>query len=105
MVVLAEAYVALGKEAELVLTDRNAAFLKFADLPKLMSKDLKMSYVLAQLTEESGFPPQARELLDTVLGLYRRVEITTGNGLAAWAYEYGEGLDLTLIPSGDWFAR
>ncbi len=42
---------------------------------------------------------------DTVLGLYRRVEVTTGRGMAAWAYEYGNGLDLTPIESGDWFAR
>jgi gamma-glutamylcyclotransferase (GGCT)/AIG2-like uncharacterized protein YtfP len=42
---------------------------------------------------------------DTVLGLYRRVEITTGRGLVAWAYEYGDGLDLTPIESGDWFTR
>jgi gamma-glutamylcyclotransferase (GGCT)/AIG2-like uncharacterized protein YtfP len=42
---------------------------------------------------------------DTVAGLYRRVEIVTGNGKVAWAYAYGAGLDLTLIPSGDWFDR
>ncbi len=42
---------------------------------------------------------------DTVLGLYRRVEITTGRGVIAWAYEYGDGLDLTPIESGDWFTR
>lgn len=42
---------------------------------------------------------------DTVAGLYRRVEITTGLGTPAWAYAYGTGLDLTPIPSGDWFDR
>lgn len=42
---------------------------------------------------------------DTVLGLYRRVVVTTGLGVVAWAYEYGDGLDLTPIPSGDWFRR
>lgn len=42
---------------------------------------------------------------DTVEGLYRRVEITTGNGVAAWAYAYGHGLELTAIESGDWFDR
>jgi gamma-glutamylcyclotransferase (GGCT)/AIG2-like uncharacterized protein YtfP len=42
---------------------------------------------------------------DTVLGLYRRVVVTTGGGSRAWAYEYGDGLDLTEIPSGDWFLR
>ncbi len=42
---------------------------------------------------------------DTVLGLYRRVELTTGCGVRAWAYEYGDGLDLTPIESGDWFLR
>jgi gamma-glutamylcyclotransferase (GGCT)/AIG2-like uncharacterized protein YtfP len=42
---------------------------------------------------------------DTVAGLYRRVIVTTGRGVAAWAYAYGDGLDLTLIESGDWFDR
>jgi gamma-glutamylcyclotransferase (GGCT)/AIG2-like uncharacterized protein YtfP len=42
---------------------------------------------------------------DTVLGLYRRVEVRTTRGLRAWAYEYGSGLELTPIASGDWFAR
>lgn len=42
---------------------------------------------------------------DTVLGLYRRVEVTTGRGIRAWAYACGDGLSLTPIPSGDWFAR
>ena len=42
---------------------------------------------------------------DTVLGLYRRVEVRTARGVRAWAYEYGTGLDLTPIPSGDWFLR
>jgi gamma-glutamylcyclotransferase (GGCT)/AIG2-like uncharacterized protein YtfP len=42
---------------------------------------------------------------DTVLGLYRRVPVVTGLGVEAWAYAYGDGLDLTPIPSGDWFAR
>jgi gamma-glutamylcyclotransferase (GGCT)/AIG2-like uncharacterized protein YtfP len=42
---------------------------------------------------------------DTVLGLYRRVTVTTRRGITAWAYEYGSGLELTPIPSGDWFKR
>lgn len=42
---------------------------------------------------------------DTVLGLYRRVEVRTGHGLRAWTYEYGAGLDLTPIRSGDWLTR
>lgn len=42
---------------------------------------------------------------DTVLGLYRRVLVTTAAGRRAWAYEYGTGLELTPIESGDWFAR
>lgn len=42
---------------------------------------------------------------ETVTGLYRRVRITTGRGVEAWAYAYGDGLDLTPIPSGDWFDR
>lgn len=42
---------------------------------------------------------------DTVLGLYRRVAVLTLSGVTAWAYAYGTGLDLTPIPSGDWFNR
>ena len=34
-----------------------------------------------------------------------RVRITTGAGVEAWAYAYGDGLELTLSPSGDWFDR
>ena len=40
---------------------------------------------------------------DTVGGRYRRVTVTTGRGVTAYAYEYGDGLDLVPIPSGDWF--
>lgn len=40
---------------------------------------------------------------DTVAGLYRRVVVTTGRGATAHAYEYGAGLDLVPIESGDWF--
>ena len=42
---------------------------------------------------------------DTVLGRYRRVAVRTAGGVRAWAYEYGTGLELTPIPSGDWFLR
>jgi gamma-glutamylcyclotransferase (GGCT)/AIG2-like uncharacterized protein YtfP len=42
---------------------------------------------------------------DTVLGLYRRVQVRTRRGVDAWAYQYGAGLDLVPIPSGDWFRR
>ncbi len=42
---------------------------------------------------------------DTVLGLYRRVTVITDRGITAWAYAYGDGLELTPIPSGDWFSR
>jgi gamma-glutamylcyclotransferase (GGCT)/AIG2-like uncharacterized protein YtfP len=45
------------------------------------------------------------EVEGTVLGLYRRVRVTTSRGVSAWAYEYGRGLELTRIPSGDWFTR
>ena len=40
---------------------------------------------------------------DTVGGRYRRVVVTTGRGVRAFAYEYGAGLELVPIPSGDWF--
>ena len=51
----------------------------------------------------------ALETLDveeaTVEGLYRRVLLTTLGGHRAWAYEYGSGLALTPIASGDWYDR
>lgn len=58
-------------------------------------RDDRLDEALAVLDEEE----------DTVAGLYRRVQVTTGRGTVAWAYEYGTGLDLTPIPSGDWFDR
>lgn len=45
------------------------------------------------------------EVEGTVAGLYHRVLLTTDRGVRAWAYEYGAGLELTPIPSGDWTAR
>ena len=52
---------------------------------------------------------EALEVLDieeaTVDGLYRRVMIDTHAGCRAWAYQYGSGLDLTPIDSGDWSLR
>ena len=42
---------------------------------------------------------------DTVDGLYRRVAIRTRGGRDVWAYEYGAGLTLVPITSGDWFVR
>lgn len=41
----------------------------------------------------------------TVGGLYTRVRVTTGLGREAWSYQYGGGLDLRPIPSGDWRHR
>ena len=50
---------------------------------------------------------RALEVLDevegTVDGDYSRVVVRTGRGVDAWAYACGDGLDLTPIPSGDWF--
>jgi gamma-glutamylcyclotransferase (GGCT)/AIG2-like uncharacterized protein YtfP len=57
----------------------------------------------------TGSIDQCLALLDEVEGVveggYRRVQITTGTGTKAWAYEYGSGLELTLIKSGDWLDR
>ena len=58
-------------------------------------RDDRLDEALAFLDEVEG----------TVAGLYRRVEVTTGRGTVAWAYAYGADLDLTPIPSGDWFER
>lgn len=50
---------------------------------------------------------EALEVLDeiegTVDGLYHRIVIATTAGVEAWSYQYGSGLDLSPIPSGDWF--
>ena len=56
-----------------------------------------------ELIGEALIALDAEEDVDS--GLYRRVIVTTGQGLIAWAYEYGTGLELTPIPSGDWFTR
>lgn len=65
---------------------------------------LGRTYELAMATLD-----EALAVLDdvegTVLGLYHRVGVSTVAGFAAWAYEYGSGLDLVPIPSGDWFSR
>lgn len=49
------------------------------------------------------------EVLDEVEGVvegeFQRIAITTGSDTRAWAYQYGAGLSLTLIESGDWFDR
>lgn len=45
------------------------------------------------------------EVEGVVEGQYRRIQITTGTGVRAWSYEYGAGLELTLIESGDWMRR
>jgi gamma-glutamylcyclotransferase (GGCT)/AIG2-like uncharacterized protein YtfP len=46
------------------------------------------------------------EVLDEIEGVvggrYRRLSVQTRRGTTAWAYEYGEGLDLVEIESGDW---
>ena len=47
---------------------------------------------LAVLDEEESSVP----------GGYRRVVVTTSAGTPAWAYEYGCGLELRHIDSGDW---
>ena len=50
---------------------------------------------LAVLDEEESSVP----------GGYRRVAVTTAAGTRAWAYEYGSGLELRAIESGDWLCR
>jgi gamma-glutamylcyclotransferase (GGCT)/AIG2-like uncharacterized protein YtfP len=52
---------------------------------------------------------QALDHLDAVegavRGLYRRIVVQTAAGVRAFAYEYGGGLDLAPIASGDWLRR
>jgi gamma-glutamylcyclotransferase (GGCT)/AIG2-like uncharacterized protein YtfP len=45
------------------------------------------------------------EVEGAVRGLYRRVRVITASGAAAWAYEYGGGLELIRIDSGSWLAH
>lgn len=45
------------------------------------------------------------EVEGAVAGLYTRVLVRTDAGVLAYAYEFGGGLDLTPIPSGDWHDR
>jgi gamma-glutamylcyclotransferase (GGCT)/AIG2-like uncharacterized protein YtfP len=56
-----------------------------------------------------GSLAQALEHLDAVegavRGLYRRIVVSTSAGVHAFAYEYGGGLDLEPIVSGDWLQR
>ena len=42
---------------------------------------------------------------DTVGGRYRRIATRTHRDTEVWSYEYGFGLELTPIPSGDWLAH
>jgi gamma-glutamylcyclotransferase (GGCT)/AIG2-like uncharacterized protein YtfP len=50
---------------------------------------------------------RALDVLDEVEGIvegeYVRVTVRTARGVDAWAYASGADLDLTPIPSGDWF--
>ncbi len=52
---------------------------------------------------------RALDVLDDVEGVvggaYRRVAVTTAGRTRAWVYEYGDGLDLRPIDSGDWLAH
>lgn len=41
----------------------------------------------------------------SVPGGYVRVVVTTAAGVQAWAYQYGGGLELAPIASGDWTKR
>jgi gamma-glutamylcyclotransferase (GGCT)/AIG2-like uncharacterized protein YtfP len=45
------------------------------------------------------------EVEGAVAGDYRRIEIVTHEGRAAWAYAYGGGLTLAPIDGGSWAAH
>lgn len=45
------------------------------------------------------------EVEDAVLGYYQRVRVVTDGGLDVWAYQYGTGLQLVPIESGDWLTH
>jgi gamma-glutamylcyclotransferase (GGCT)/AIG2-like uncharacterized protein YtfP len=79
--------------------------------------DTGLGYPAAVFTERGVIHGRVyrlrRELLDralavidaeesSVAGDYRRVEVTTHRGLAAYAYAYGSGLELAPIADGRW---
>jgi len=76
------------------------------DYPAAMFDDegTIVGHTFALLVESAA---RALEVLDEVEGIvdgeYSRVMVRTGRGVDAWAYASGSGLDLTPIPSGDWF--
>ena len=45
------------------------------------------------------------EIEGTVSGLYHRIEITTGLGRRAWAYQVGEPVDEFEVLNGSWLRR
>jgi gamma-glutamylcyclotransferase (GGCT)/AIG2-like uncharacterized protein YtfP len=55
----------------------------------------RIDEALASLDEEESSVP----------GGYRRVVVTTAAGTRAWAYQYGGGLELTPIVTGNWQQR
>ncbi len=58
-------------------------------------------------TFKPSLTDRALEVMDevegAVEGLYYRIRIVTDAGATAWAYQYGDGLALRRILSGDWF--
>ena len=62
------------------------------------------TYVLARSTITDALT-HLDDVEGAVAGLYRRVILTTAAGRTVFAYEYGGGLDLVPIPSGDWLSR
>lgn len=62
------------------------------------------TYELREATIEAALA-ELDEVEGTVAGFYHRVSLVTSAGTHAWAYQYGRGLDLTPIASGDWFDR
>jgi gamma-glutamylcyclotransferase (GGCT)/AIG2-like uncharacterized protein YtfP len=80
------------------------------DYPAAIFDDTEEAWVLGRRYRlDADRLDEALEVLDleedTVAGLYRRIAVTTESGTTCWAYAYGTGLDLTPIPSGDWFNR
>jgi gamma-glutamylcyclotransferase (GGCT)/AIG2-like uncharacterized protein YtfP len=76
--------------------------------------DTGLGYPGAQFesTSSSAVIGRAYALLESSIdqclkvgGDYRRIIVTTAKGVRAWAYQYGGGLELTPIVSGNWFER
>jgi gamma-glutamylcyclotransferase (GGCT)/AIG2-like uncharacterized protein YtfP len=68
------------------------------------SRIVGRTFVLLNASREQALA-RLDEIEGAVAGLYARVTVRTDAGLTAYAYEFGGGLELIPIASGDWLQR